>query len=149
MSDGREYPCAPGASHRDTETRRSHSDEPVGVIRTVGYPMTATTARSLSHNPVRLSVLLLPVMRLVFKTTDGVVEPGSTRADGSDVSVASTHRFRDGRIPCIRASCHVGVFPKFPADGRQGSKQSFGPVLSVGRPPARRAGPFGHPGAQF
>src|SRR6478736_7521519 len=97
MSDGREYPCAPGASHRDTETRRSHSDEPVGVIRTVGYPMIATTARSLSHNPVRLSVLLLPVMRLVFKTTDGVVEPGSTRADGSDVSVASTHRFRDRR----------------------------------------------------
>ena len=31
--------------------------------------MIATTARSLSHNPVKLSVLLLPVMRLVFKTT--------------------------------------------------------------------------------
>ena len=58
--------------------------------------MIATTARSLSHNPVRLSVLLLPVMRLVFKTTDGVVEPGSTRADGSDVSVASTHGFETG-----------------------------------------------------
>ena len=36
-------------------------------------------------------------MRLVFKTGDRLVEPGSARADGSDVPVASTHRFRDGR----------------------------------------------------
>ena len=33
---------------------------------------------------------------------------------------------------------HVGVFPRFPADGRQGSKQSFGPVL-VCRSTARQA----------
>ena len=37
-------------------------------------------------------------MRLVFKTTDRVVEPANGFADGSDVPVASTHRFRDARI---------------------------------------------------
>ena len=38
-------------------------------------------------------------MRRVFKTTDGLVEPGSKRADGSDVWVASLHRFRDRQAP--------------------------------------------------
>jgi hypothetical protein len=36
--------------------------------------------------------------RKVFKTTDGVIEPGCSRADERDAWVASTHRFRDGRI---------------------------------------------------
>ena len=62
---------------------------------TRAYPITATYRTPLSHNPVELLVLILPVMRLVFKTTDRAFEPASVRADGSDVSVASTHRFRD------------------------------------------------------
>jgi len=49
----------------------------------------------MSHNPVPLSVLILEVMRLVFKTTDGVVEPGSARADERDFAVAANERFRD------------------------------------------------------
>jgi hypothetical protein len=56
----------------------------------------------MSHNPVELLVLMLQVMRRVFKTTDRAVEPTSGCADGSDVSVASTHRFRDIHVTTLR-----------------------------------------------
>jgi hypothetical protein len=51
----------------------------------------------LSHNPVVIWVLILPGYETGFETRGRVVEPGSTRSNGSDVSVASTHRFRDRR----------------------------------------------------
>jgi len=60
--------------------------------------MIATTARSLSHNPVKLSVLILPVMRQVFKTTRRAVGPGTKRGGPGVVAFSSTHRFRDWRI---------------------------------------------------
>ena len=75
------------------------------------------------------------VLRLVFKTVAECVGPGDDVNLMQLVSVASTHRFETGGS---HASGRVGVFPKFPADGRQGSKQSFGPVL-VCRSTARQA----------
>ena len=53
--------------------------------------------------PSKFWVLILEVMRRVFKTSDRAVEPGSGRADERDVWVASTHRFRDWRTP-VRAA---------------------------------------------
>ena len=64
------------------------------MVLTLAYPMTAKPLL-LPHNPVKLLVLRLQVMRQVFKTSDRLVEPGSTRADDRDFAVASTHRFRD------------------------------------------------------
>jgi hypothetical protein len=49
----------------------------------------------LSHYPVVIWVLLLPGYETGFETPGEVIEPGRMRSNGSDVSVASTHRFRD------------------------------------------------------
>src|SRR5258708_20102590 len=97
------------------------------VVLTRAYPITATTARFLSHNPVEFSVLILPVMTLVFETSDRAAAPGRGRADERDFAVASNDPFsRRGQRPAEQSGCGAGrALRTHPRDLHQHASRSY------------------------
>ena len=88
------------------------------MVLTRAYPITANAVPSLSHNPVELWVLILEVMRRVFKTIGDAVAPSDGVGGQGVVAVSSTHRFRDWRIEGFCGLSRDGVHPDREKTGR-------------------------------
>jgi hypothetical protein len=88
------------------------------VVLTRAYPITASAVPSLSHNPVELWVLILEVMRRVFKTRGGRL---ALESDPVAQESSQSHQ------PIVFETCGEGVCHSAPPDVTYGLAWEHGP----------------------